>query len=200
MRFCPFCREAFDEVDRCPSHDVELVTLRELGALAAAGVSDEIDSSAWSPRRGRGILAGGALLTLLAFFCPFGSLILPEAAAAMEPVAVTNTLLTLARGRSLRLWIVPIAALSLLLLLYRRRSGVALRGARLAALFVSVLPSVVVCVTWYGARAAAEAIAGPGQSGAEFHLGFGSWLVFASGLVCCWGSLVLGARAKPRVR
>jgi hypothetical protein len=192
MRFCPFCREAFDDVTRCPSHDVELVTLRELGAMAALDVSDDLDASVWSPRRGRGVLAAGAALTLLAFFCPFGTLV--------GPVTVTNTLLNLARGRSLKLWIVPVAALALLLMLYRRRSGPALRGARLAALFVSVLPSAVVASTWVGARGAAAELAAESRRAIEFHLGAGSWLVFVAAAICCWGSVMLGARPARRLR
>jgi hypothetical protein len=192
MRFCPFCREGFDEVARCPSHDVELVTLRELGQLAALDVPDDRDVSVWSPRRGRGVLAAGAALTAIGFFCPFGTL--------SGPVSVTNTLLSLARGRSLRLWIVPLAALALLLMLYRRRSGAALRGARLAALFVSLWPSAVVAFTWFGARAAAAALAEQSRRAIEFQLGTGSWLVFAGGAICCWGSAVLGARPARRVR
>lgn len=192
MRFCPFCREAFDDVTRCPSHDVELVTLRELGDLAALDVSDDLDASVWSPRRGRGVLAAGALLTLIGFLCPFGTL--------RGPVAVTNTLLGLARGRSLRLWIVPLAALALLLTLYRRRSGAALRGARLAALFVSLLPSAVVASTWFGARNAAAELAAESRRAIAFQLGAGSWLVFAAGAICVWGSLMLGARPARRVR
>jgi hypothetical protein len=72
--FCPFCREAFDELERCPTHDVELVTLRELGALAAASAHEDTPLPLLSLRRGRGLLALGAVLTLLGFFCPLARL------------------------------------------------------------------------------------------------------------------------------
>jgi hypothetical protein len=189
MRFCPFCREAFDDVSRCPVHDVELVSLRELGALAAAQGSEERDGSLWSPQRGRAQVAIGALLTLIAFFCPFGSL--------TGELAVTNTLFTLARGRSLRLWLVPAAALALLSVLYRRRSGVALRGARVAAVFLSLVPSAVVFYTWLGARRAAQLLAA-GQ--VEFVLGSGAYLVWIAGALTLWGSAKLGVHEGPRLR
>ena len=188
MRFCPFCREAFDDVSRCPVHDVELVSLRELGALAAAQGAEE-RGSLWSPRRGRGQVAIGALLTLVAFFAPFGSL--------TGELAVTNTLFTLARGRSLRLWLVPAAALALLSVLYRRRSGVALRGARVAAVFLSLVPSAVVLYTWLGARRAAQLLAA-GQ--VEFVLGSGSYLVWIAGAIALWGSVRLGVHKGPALR
>lgn len=192
MLFCPFCREAFDDVQRCPAHDVELVTLRELGQLSAARLSDDQRLPWWSVQCGRGWVGLGAVGTLVAFFCPFGRLV--------GDVAVSNTLLTLARGRALRLWIVPVAVLALLLMLVRRRTPAAMRGARLASLLMSWLPSAVVAFTWYGASAAAEAMATRQGGPVLFQLGIGSWLVFASGVVLSVGSLRLGARPETRVR
>jgi hypothetical protein len=192
MLFCPFCREAFDDVTRCPDHDVQLVTLRELGQLAAAVSADDSPLPFMSPRCGRWQIAVGALATLVAFVCPFGEL--------AGETSVQNSLLTLARGRALRLWIVPAAAFALLLMLYRRRTPRQLRGARLGALFVGSLPSVVVAYTWYGAHQAATALATKTASAVAFHVGFGSVLVFASALILGWGSVRLGAQRRPRVR
>ena len=96
MLFCPFCREAFDDVTRCPDHDVELVTLRELGQLAAAVSDEDSPLPLGSPRCGRWQIALGALATLVAFLCPFGEL--------QSEISVQNSLLSLARGRALRRW------------------------------------------------------------------------------------------------
>jgi hypothetical protein len=192
MLFCPFCKEGFDDVARCPHHDVELVSLRVLGQLSAARIPDDERLRWWSTRLGRGWVMLGALGTLLSFLCPFGQL--------LGEVTVSNTMLVLARGRAVRLWLVPIAALMLLLTLYRRRSPAAMRGARLGALLVSGLPSTVVVITWLGASAAAAAMA-PGSAGAvTFQLGFGSWLAFASGVVAAIGSARLGVQPAQRVR
>jgi len=192
MLFCPFCREAFDDVSRCPDHDVELVSLRELGQLAAASTPDDEPLPLASPRCGRWQLALGALGTLVAFLGPFGEL--------RADVSVQNSLLTLARGRNLRLWIVPAAAFALLLMLYRRRTPRQLRGARLGAFFVSCLPSAVVLYTWYGAQEAAAALAERTGNAAAFYVGAGTIGVMASWALLTWGCLRLGVRAGPRVR
>lgn len=192
MLFCPFCKEGFDDVTRCPHHDVELVSLRVLGQLSAARVPDDQRLPWWSPKLGRGLVLTAALGTLLAFFCPFGQL--------LGEVTVSNTLFTLARGRALRLWVVPTAALALLLMLYRRRSPAAMRGARVSAAFVSLLPSAVVLFTSSGAREAADLMATGAGGEVKFRLGLGSWLVFCCGVLALLGSLRLGVQAKPRVR
>lgn len=192
MLFCPFCKEGFDEAARCPHHDVQLVSLRALGQLSAARVPDDQRLPWWSPKLGRGFMLAASCGTLLAFFCPFGQL--------LGEVTVSNTLFTLARGRALRLWVVPMAALALLLMLFRRRTPAAMRGARLSALFLSALPSAVVLITWLGASKAADVMATSAGSEVKFRLGLGSWLVFVSGAFALIGSLRLGEQPKTRVR
>jgi hypothetical protein len=189
--FCPFCREAFDGVPRCPTHDVALVTLRELGALAAATIPEDEREPWYSMRAGRGFIAAAAVLTLIAFFCPLATL--------SGDLHTTNSLWTLAHGRALRLWIAPTAALALLSILYRRRSATEMRGARLAALFVSLLPSAVVIYTLFGARAAAARMVDRLRADVELHIGFGAWLVFGATALSIYGSLRFGVRPKPRV-
>jgi hypothetical protein len=191
MLFCPFCREAFEDVTRCPDHDVALVSLRELGQLAAATTPDDGMLPLASPRCGRWQVGLGALATLIGFLGPFGAL--------TGEVSVQNSLLALARGRALRLWIVPAAAIALMLMLYRRRTPRELRGARVGALFVSCLPSVVAGYTWYGTVQAAAALAVKTGGTVEFRAGWGTWVVLASGVVMSWGSLRLGVQRGPRV-
>ena len=190
MLFCPFCKEGFDDVERCPHHDVGLVSLRALGQLSAARVPDDLRLPLWSPKLGRGLVLVASLLTLLAFFCPFGQL--------LGEVTVSNTLFALARGRALRLWVVPMAALALILLLARRRTPAAMRGARMSALFVSCLPSSVVLITWVGASQAA-ALMGSSAGTVSFRLGLGGGLVFAAGGLALAGSLRLGVQPSTRV-
>jgi hypothetical protein len=192
VRFCPFCREAFEDCERCPSHDLQLVSLRELSAISAADVPDDMTLPIWSGRLGRAELCAGACLTVIGFFCPFGSL--------SGDLTLTSTLYALASGRAPRLWIVPMAALALVMLLVRRRSGPALRGARLSALIVSILPSAVVLFTWFGARAAASQIALQTHGEISFRLGAGALIVWLALLPLLWGSLHLGVPRKLRVR
>jgi hypothetical protein len=190
--FCPFCRESFEGLSRCPSHDVELVTLRELAELAAATVHDEAALALWSPRRGRALLAAGAALTLLGFFAPLARL--------SGDLQASSSLWTLAHGRALRLWIVPTAAFAIAMMLYRRRTGIEMRGARVAALFVSLLPSAVVAYTLRGANSAALLMADQLQADVHLQIGLGSWLVFAAGGLLIAGSVRFGVKPKVRVR
>jgi hypothetical protein len=190
--YCPFCREGFSDLARCPDHDLQLVTLRELGRFYGSYRERDQRMAWWSPRLSRGWLALGATATLLAFACPFGRL--------AGDVAVTNTLFRLARAHAIRLWLVPLGATALLLMLYRRRTPAALRGARLAALFVSCLPSYAVATTWLGARSAAHALSVQRAAPIEFHLGFGAWLVWAAGSVLLVASLRLGTHERSRKR
>jgi hypothetical protein len=189
--FCPFCREAFEGLERCPTHDTALVGLRELGALAAASAYEDAALPWWSWRAARGWLASGALLTLLAFFCPLATL--------SGDIHATNSGWQLAHGRALRLWIVPTAAFALLLMLYRRRTGREMRGARLAALFVSILPSTVVIFTLLGARSAAERMAARMQADVQLQIGAGAWMIWLAAVLMIWGSLRFGVRPKPRI-
>jgi hypothetical protein len=192
IRFCPFCRESFEDVERCPSHDVALVSLRELGALAAADVNEDAVLPVWSLRQGRGLIALGAALTLLAFFCPMASL--------SGELHTSNTLWKLAHGRALRLWIAPTAVFALSLILYRRRSCIDMRSARLATLFVSLLPSALVIYTLLGAQSAADRLAQQLRGQVQLHIGFGAWLIWLAGVLLVWGSARFGVRRKPRVR
>jgi hypothetical protein len=161
-----------------------------LGQLSAANVPDDKRVSLWSPHFGRGWIGLGAASTLLCFLGPFGQL--------MGDVEISNTLLQLARGRALRLWVVPLGAFALLLTLFRRRSPAAMRGARLGTLIVSCLPSAVVLFTWHGAVAAADAMAGSGNQ-VTFQLGLGSYGVFVSGVIAIFGSLRFGVQPARRV-
>ena len=68
--FCPFCRECYEGERVCPVHELDLVEFQDLPRQA-----HETDLPAWDEpvlpwdiRFGRGALALGALLLLVAFF------------------------------------------------------------------------------------------------------------------------------------
>jgi hypothetical protein len=192
IRFCPFCREPFEDIARCPTHDIELVTLRALGAITAASVPDDAPLPLWSPRRGRGLLFSGALITLLAFFCPLATL--------SGELHASNTLLALARARAPRLWLVPLAAFALFSLLYRRRTANELRAARVGSVFLALIPSAVVIFTLIGVHDAVRQLAAQRDALVQLQIGWGAWLVFLAGVLLVWGSAVLGVRRAQRVR
>jgi hypothetical protein len=187
--FCPFCAEPFEGLERCPTHDLALVPFRE---LPRARTPDDARVALTSPIFGRGSLFGGALLTLIAFFCPLVRL--------SGQVEIENTLRELATGRAPRLWLVPAAALAVISILVRRRTPAGMRGARLALCLLSLLPSGLVLFTLSGAGAAAQRMAEQLGARIAVHWGAGAWLTWAAAIPLLWGSLRFGVPPKPRVR
>jgi hypothetical protein len=186
--FCPFCAEPFEGLVRCPTHDLALVPFRE---LPRARTPDDARVALASPTFGRGALFAGAVVTLVAFFCPLVRL--------TGQVEIENTLRDLATGRAPRLWLVPATALAVISILMRRRTPAGMRGARLALCLLSLLPSGLVLFTLSGAAAAAQRMAE--QLGAHIgvHWGVGAWLTLAAAIPLAWGSLRFGVPPKPRV-
>jgi hypothetical protein len=187
--FCPFCAEPFEGVARCPAHDLALVPFRELPRTRTA---DDARVALTSPMFGRGSLFGGALLTLIAFFCPLVRL--------SGQVEIENTLRELATGRAPRLWLVPAAALAVISILVRRRTPAGMRGARLALCLLSLLPSGLVLFTLSGAGAAAQRMAEQLGARIAVHWGAGAWLTLGAAIPLLWGSLRFGVPPKPRVK
>ncbi len=190
--FCPFCRESFEGSSRCPTHDLGLVTFRELSTIVDP-TKDESPLPFSSPRLGRGLVFGGALLTTLAFFLPLLHL--------SGQVESSSTLWRLAstQGEGIRLWFVPMSAFTLVLTLYRRRTPATMRGARLVALLLAFLPSLVVGLTLRGAYEAAARMNELLGGGVTTRLGLGSLLVFVAALPLGLGAIRLGAIRPRRV-
>lgn len=187
--FCPFCSEPFEGLDRCPSHDLALVPFRD---LPRARTPDDARVALASPTFGRGALFIGAVLTLVAFFCPLVRL--------SGQVEIQNTLRELATGRAPRLWLVPAAALAVISILVRRRTPAGMRGARLALFMLSLLPTGLVLFTLSGAGAAAQRMAEQLGARIAVHWGAGAWLTLAAAIPLLWGSLRFGVPPKPRVQ
>jgi hypothetical protein len=182
--FCPFCGEAFEAQARCPAHDLRLVPWHTL-ADRSRSVS-ETDPMPWqSLRLGRGWLAVGAALTLLAFI----ALPLAEVDGALH---MSGSMLRLALQRAPRLWLVPAAATAQMMVLYRRRSAHALRAARVAAALVACVPTLVVAFTWFGAREAVALLAERLQQPLHIHIGPGAVVIAVAGAVMLVGALRLG--------
>jgi hypothetical protein len=189
--FCPFCREHFEGLTHCPTHELLLLPFSELGEPLDAD-DDDRPLPAYSPGLGRGLLLAGVVLTLLAFLCPLASL--------SGQVSMSSTLLDMARTRSARLWLVPTAMFAQLLVLHRRRTPAALRGARLSVLLLSLLPSVVVASKLFDIRAVAQLMTTNLRSAVHMHIGVGAWLVWLAALPMLRASATLGVRAARRVR
>lgn len=191
IRFCPFCRDAFEDRDTCPDHGLGLVDFTDLPREAAPEAGD-----AWlplGPSHGRGWLALGALLALGAFALPMAHL--------SGQVTVTSTLFEVASHHGKTLWAAAAAALGQLALLYRRRTPDSLRSARIVALLFAVAPAGVVVFVAQGVLRAA-AVMSVREGGVEARLGLGVWVMMLSILPGIRGALRLGTptRRPYRVR
>lgn len=190
LLFCPFCREPFEGARSCPEHELALVSWRELPALAED--SERTRLGLFSPRLGRAWVMAGAAMNLLGFLLPL--------AVMQQESRMAGSLLQLARGHAVRLWLVPTTVVALGLILHRRRTARAMRGARLAVLLLAAVPITAVGLTLRGAYAAAELMEAKSRMPVAVELGAGSWLV-AVGCAClAFGGIRLGVVRAVRVR
>jgi hypothetical protein len=184
--FCPFCREAFEGDQRCPEHELDLVTWTEL-PRAVPQLTDDYALPWPSPRLGRGWVAGGAALLLVAFIA------LPLAGVE-GALRMGGTVLMLAIASTPKLWLVPAAAWAQLAILYRRRTPAGMRGARLAVALVSCVPLLAAAMTWFDASAAIELIEQRRQVQLHLRPAAGSYVLAAAALTMLWGAFRLGTR------
>ncbi len=143
---CPFCRELFEESEAktCPVCGMALAKLEKLPpsyeALhdeAGVPVAPELERLPWTyAGRGRGALAAVALVGLALFFLPWVELTLPY--------IDSKSGFTLAHERLGWLWATFAAWVVLVPTVLSRRSIVELRGARVAAVFLSAIPLIAV--------------------------------------------------------
>ena len=142
---CPFCRELFERRERrtCAVCGVALVPLDR---LAPSGEEqDDLPQPEHDPLpltslgRGRGPLALLAVLGLFAFAGPWVNLTLPD--------IVTYTGADLAR-RIGWVWAAGVAWFVLVPVVVTRCSIAQMRGARVAAAFLSAIPGLTAALLW----------------------------------------------------
>lgn len=143
---CPFCREMFEEgeAEACPVCGMKLAKLEKLPpSLDAmhdeAGVptTPELELLPWSYLgRGRGLLVALAAVGIVLFFLPWVRLTLPyiDAKSGFD----------LAHQRIGWLWASFVGWSVLIPTVLTRRTIAHLRGARVAAAFLSAIPAVAV--------------------------------------------------------
>lgn len=144
---CPFCREMFEEGEAkaCPVCGMELTKFEKLplshDALDEAGVptAPEYESLPLTYLgRGKGPIAAFALVGLVLFFLPWVQMTMPYIA--------TKTGFDLAHERIGWLWACFAAWVVLVPTVLSRRSIIQMRGARVAAGFLSAIPGVAITI------------------------------------------------------
>lgn len=135
LRFCPFCRDCFEGLERCPDHDLVLVDWEALPrGPDEPGVADDDVLTPVDPRFGRAELGLGALLLLAGFVAPLFTV--TSADVMSEPR--TFSALAAAADQAPNLWTLPFVGAIVLSLVLRRRRPAQMRGARLAILLLSL--------------------------------------------------------------
>ena len=189
VRFCPFCKEAFEGTESCPEHGLRLVTLQEL-PKPQRELRLTASLPRWELRYGRGWVMAGAILSLIAFLLPLAEL--------RGGVEASSTLYALASGRAKTLWLIPMAACAQLLIIARRRSIADLLGARLSIVWLAMLPMVVVALTLVGVYDAAATMSQRAPEPVMVAIGAGTVLVALSSVLSVWGGLRLGKMPTPQ--
>ncbi|MGH7272248.1 MAG: hypothetical protein ACREJ3_17600 [Polyangiaceae bacterium] len=188
---CPFCREMFEagERDTCPVCAMPLTPFERLPLSedaaneAGAGIAVEPEHErlpATYLGRGRGLLAGLAVLGLAAFFVPWIHLTMPDV------TSLSGFDLSRRLGWA---WGSGVGWFILLPTVLSRRSIAQMRGARLAAWFLAAVPGVTAVIL----------LARPphGSHGVPVRFTFeaGLYTTLALSLVAVCAALVLGGRS-----
>jgi hypothetical protein len=147
---CPFCHELFarGEARVCPACGLTLTDISKLPPSHDALAEDDfgipmqphLETLPWfEVRRGRGILLFGAVLGFVAFFAPWVNMTSPE----IHLLSGAD----LAK-RSGWIWGAGVAWFILFPMTITRRSIDQMRGARVAAAFLSFVPVLTVSILW----------------------------------------------------
>jgi hypothetical protein len=186
---CPFCRELFGkgEAEVCPACGLPLQDMTKLPPSHDALAEDDFGIPT-EPHletlpvsymgRGRGILLVLSLVGLVAFFAPWVHQTSPE-------IAVRSGA-DLAR-RIGWIWGALVGWFVLLPTVASRRSIDKMRGARVAAAFLSAVPLLTASILWLLPPRA-------GRVPIRFELGWGLYLTWAVGLVATAVSVRFGGR------
>ncbi len=184
LLFCPFCRECYEGETHCPEHELELV---EFAALPRQAHEREVrwdePVAPWDVRFGRLEIALGVVAAALGFFA------LPMAIGSFDDQPVSWTALAIASSRAPNLWTVPFVAGLFVVFLYRRRTPVQMRGARLAGVLLSLMPLVALGYSLWNVQRGVRDTHGA----LALDWGPGVWVIGAASALFLVGSLRFGA-------
>jgi hypothetical protein len=180
--FCPFCRESFEGLSRCPEHELELVPLQKLPASSHAHDPEDDPEDAQAggpiapldPRHGRGLVALGAALNGAALVLPLGR--------PGDGVLGPHRTLTLCAVFPV-LWTLLLVSFTLVFVLARRRTLPGLASLRLLvpALGLASPGALVVVSERLGRGPWAVLVAGGAPSPAALAVWMGAALMMVGG-------------------
>lgn len=181
---CPFCREMFEEgeASQCPVCGMTLTPIEKLppsrddDGVPVAPEREPLPATYLG--RGKGALAAVSLLGMALFFLPWIEVTLPDVYHLSG--------FDLARARGWQ-WGAFVAWLVLVPTVLSRRSIVQMRGARVAAVALALVPAVTVGVF----------LSFPQQSGripVRYTYGWPFWVTLALSLIGAFFAVRLGGR------
>ena len=189
--FCPFCRESFEGLERCPEHDLPLVGFDRLGPDPMdpendPEVLDHRPLELLDPAYGRGFVAAGAMLNGMAL----GLNVLRGAGTSTGLLGYE-----LARTEP-GVWTLALVSFVLLVILRRRRTPLAMRGMRVLVPMLATFSPLALFHSLWRIEQGAPVIA-PGKD-LLLEWGFAPYVVLLASVLILVGGLKFGVLPKRR--
>jgi hypothetical protein len=180
-RFCPFCRECYEEVDRCPEHDLALVPFDRLAPEGAGGPAEDEPLGLHDLRFGRGWLLLAVVLLLVGMGLPL-----------VSSGHATASAYDLATDRAVNLWIVVAVAGALLSVWMRRRTLILLRGSRVAVAALALMAVASLAYTLVRVHRASALVDW------AFRVEWGAYVLLAGAVAALVAAIRLGVIRQRR--
>lgn len=195
LLFCPFCRECFEGERECPEHELALVPFDKLPRDPELDGSElpahDEPVSMLDPRFGRGLVMAGVVLLLIGFALPVLTLASADQSRAFSGFEVAST-------RARNLWTIPFVAAMFVWVLARRRTPLAMLGARLAGIVFGLAPLFSLAFTVLKVTQGAAQEAARGGRALEVSVDYGVGVLAIASLLLVAGSARLGVLPQPK--
>lgn len=191
--FCPFCGESFEDVERCPDHDIPLITFDELERLRREAPDEHQPLAYHEARFGRGLLFVAGVSMLFGFVMPFVEVAHPQGDVRTTGFSTAATL-------ALNFWVVPATAVMLVSIAIRRRTRAALRGARLAVVGLALLGGSSLGLTLYRIHAGATRLERAYHEDVPVALLSGFWVIAIALAMALFAGATLGRAPRTKQR
>lgn len=195
LLFCPFCRECFEGEAECPEHELALVPFEKLPRDPDVDAGDlpnhDQPLSLLDPRFGRGLVMAGVIASAVGFAMPVLSIVSAGQVRIFSGFEAAAT-------RAPNLWTVPFVAAMFVWVLMRRRTPLAMLGARLAGVVFALAPLLSLAYTVLKVRQGAAQFAERTHQAMEIGVEYGVWVIALGALFFLLGSARLGVVPLPK--